>query len=63
MCFKRDIDKNYVVVKRFPSLGIKLGLLFSLRHVSLIRTKYCFKGSPEASLLLYMSQCMRKGGL
>ena len=34
-CFKRDIDKNYVVVKRFPTLSNSV--YFSLRHVSSIR--------------------------
>jgi hypothetical protein len=33
LCFKRDIDKNYVVVKRFPTLSNLV--YFSLRHCQL----------------------------
>jgi hypothetical protein len=35
LCFKRDIDKNYVVVKRFPTLSN--WVYFSLRRVNSIR--------------------------
>jgi hypothetical protein len=55
MCFKRNIDKNYVVLKRFATLGN--WVYFSLRHVNSIRldntAKILFQVSPEASLLLY----------
>jgi hypothetical protein len=35
MCYKSDIDKNYVVVKRFPTLSYRV--YFSLHHVNSIR--------------------------
>jgi hypothetical protein len=49
--FKRDIDKNYAVVKRFPTLSNWVYLYLSAMSTRLdeiVKDYDCFKGSPEA---------------
>jgi hypothetical protein len=56
--FKRDINtcKNYVVVKRLPTLSNSIFLYLSAMSTRLdevVKDYDCFKGSPEAGLPVY----------